>query len=371
MSDLDLSGIDPAVLQMILAANNYGSGAGFLGADENPYQRADQRLNFNTDILRSIGLYPDDLLGLGDAPEAPGDAPVPSTDYFQSDLRGVYAGNPLISEAFAEIEAGADPFAVSAWIMDRVEKNPELEANLPMLQDSFGGAQTSQQAVQSLLSTFATDVQKERRTRAEVDAENRQAADVFNQKADAYNDYYQPTDQLSDLGFDSVDQFADRFTPDLGGRDLGVGGRLESQGVGPLPVKPTGLADQLKQQLRDNQSRAPHSGATLERSLSNIRPSSIENPRGNNYDRFIKGIQDSKLNDSWMSQVFGEGSGGNRAADSAEAMKARNTEDRIRKLAETRASRLKANTRESQAEKDNKKRLQFAYAQIFGETPPV
>ena len=166
--------LDPAMMDFIIATNNFGSGPGYMDAKSNPYNRVGQRLNFLQDVQRYGGFYLDDLLGLGPEPEAPsGAAPqMPQMgDVFQSDLRGAYAGNPLISEAFAQIQQGADPTTVlNGLLADPTMGGTLQDANayLPMSDNGFGQQEPNGGALAGILNQFATEVQREGREGAQA-----------------------------------------------------------------------------------------------------------------------------------------------------------------------------------------------------------
>lgn len=213
--------LEQEALNYLYSTNEYGSGSGFLGAKGDPWKQMGYREDVISDLFRMSGIYPEDLLNLPGAPEKPGDMPVYQPAY-QSDLRGVYATNPLVAEMFRDIEAGADPSSAATAALARFQANPsQYQGAIPgrvQYQNEYGmqldtpeivsDAAAAQQFLPDLAQSFATDVSKEKRENSEAMAAYELARQKYDQQAEEYFRYNNPTSGLYDLGDPTFEQFA-------------------------------------------------------------------------------------------------------------------------------------------------------------------
>lgn len=181
--------IDPAILDFMIATNQYGTGPGYESTD---YTAPAKRLNYWQDILYNANIDLDDILGVAPEPEDPGVAP--TYEGFQNDLRTTYGSNPVLAQAFAEIEDGADPFKTAAGIMSEVDAGNVDAQYLPtsQAQGFGGGVETSQQDIEELLTSYAANREREMADMADY---QRQLQEHQSQ-ADEFQVYNNPTSEF-------------------------------------------------------------------------------------------------------------------------------------------------------------------------------
>lgn len=157
------------LLAMQMAANQYGSGPEYMGAEENPYGRSAQRLNYWQDIEQLIGVPLTQLAGT-----SPGPVDQEPPDVFQSDLGAAYGSNPVFADAFELIQGGVDPYKAMAAVRQKYEAGKYGDESLvPQKVDEFTG-QTSVDwdEVGATVQQFATDNARTSREMEQYQTEN-------------------------------------------------------------------------------------------------------------------------------------------------------------------------------------------------------
>lgn len=150
-----------------LAAQQYGSGPDYMAAEENPYKRPQERLNYWQDIEQLIGVPLTQLAGVGEAPTDPAEAP----NIFQSDVGAAYRSNPVFADAFDLIDQGVDPYKAMAAVQaayDAGEYGDEGTMLVPQRLDELTGgvAGPDWEEVSGTIQQYATD---QARTQRETD----------------------------------------------------------------------------------------------------------------------------------------------------------------------------------------------------------
>jgi hypothetical protein len=395
--------IDDTILNIMLASNMFGGEptAESLGD-------FDKRLNYAGDINKYLGLYVDDLLGLEPEPDEPGAAPVLKTDTFRSDLRNVYRGNELFEDAFAAIESGSDPFTETAFIMEKVKADSELEGLVPGYKPDFDGRRVSEQNIASILSDFAEQYQREIREQTDAQMEFERASQVYQDQVDEYNRHFSPApSEFEQMGSPTVDAYleqlgldklyapltnTDRPTPtDVTQRGPARRGR-ERDGTSQQQERPVRFGPAVPDPLYADYLASSGLGGTTPtpRAVSSV-PGLAEgfaaglNRRGpsrRGLGRDFGGLPTPQNDVSVVDaarllggQALSEGLAGSNEIDPVskymEGTSKVRLERQIRDLAEKRLESAKQNVQPSTQEMNNRKKMAFAYALQFGEAPPI
>jgi len=355
------------LINLIMAGNEFGSGDDFLAADNNTFQRADQRFNFFNDLLKTSGLTIDDLLGIV-APAHPGDAPVGS--FGTNDLRSVYAGNPLLSAAMDKIDRGLGPIMAADWIKSQVEEFPEQAEFLPESDGSEGvfkglGGQGAYDtsSVAALLSDYATkNVQIARDNTA-----YQQELDTYEQKVQEFNSYGTPGNEFEAGGSRSVDDIL---------------GRFEGLDFPTRAAGPERLPERAPNRFLGSQPdfATPSTRYTDNDGVSRLTQESLDRQRGNsNVTDFLVGRFDPNgpsrrrsENPEYNQPRPGVAGVGEFEPDQGRFRAEREGyEQRLQGLASELVKKRKATATSSQEQEDQRARFMAEFAVIFGQAPPT
>lgn len=328
------------------AANTYGSGPGYLTAEENPYARLGQREGAITDIFKTAGIYPEDLLGLPEAPEQP-DAP----DFYQSDVAPLYASNPLMQAAQELLGEGMDPISVTRAIQTKVAETPELEQYVPRgFSAGPGGAQQEYADWGSFgetLNRIATDNQRSSREQGQ-----------YQSQVDAYNQYFQPQSEFDLMGSPDLETYVQQqyggYKPSTMARTNVVRGNYFGPGEG-APVNAEGRteSEQNMWNRRYLQSSGQAPDATEAEILAGMAPEVDPNTRLKGRASVTHGVGPGRETSPLRLTVN----------DTSTAL--------MEAYGRKRLQEAQGNMLPSQAEQDNRARLANAYQLLYGEQAPT
>lgn len=178
--------VDPAILDFMIAANQYGSGPGYRSSD---FTDEAKKLNYIQDLFYTGDFDLNDLLGIGPAPEDPG--LMPQYYGFQNDMSGMYAGNPVLSRAFAEIDAGNDPYATAAGIISDVGNPDTPKKYVPMSSDPMQPG-VDRNELERLLTSYAENRQRAQREQSQYAG----MLDQWQAARDRFDVYNNPMSEL-------------------------------------------------------------------------------------------------------------------------------------------------------------------------------
>lgn len=309
--------VDPAILDFMVAANQYGSGPGYRSSD---FTDEAKKLNYIQDLFYTGNFDLNDLLGIGPAPQDPG--LMPQYTGFQNDLAGVYAGNPVFSRAFAEIDAGNDPYATAAGIISDAGQPDTPEQYLPMSSDPMQPG-VDQAEVERVLTAYAENRQRALREQSEYAGQ----LDQWQAARDQFDVYNNPMSELQLRGSPSVDQDIEALRAQVDPRTYRGSRFLSGPGEGFLDPRNTATG------TRSRSWRAAPSG------IDRIGTPISRGPRGSrrrDEQRTVKMISDKASNE-------------------------------IKWLAKARQQDQQRNIRPSGRELDNRKRQQAIYMLLNGE----
>ena len=247
----------------------------------------------------------------------------------------------------------ADPFSVANELWALVQENPELASQLPMSEQFNGIGQESapsREAIQSLLTTFAQDVAREKREAPENNLLYQQQLAEYDQQAQQYNDYFQPKSDFDLMGAPDLDTFVSQVKQRGGGADLPVSA---APPVNPRLSK-TAEGYNFSQQDLVDASKASQGGSLFDRfrPVQQVREA-VDTRRAQSQAETSRQLAGGSENQAWR----------NQAANDYRSK-------HLEKFAQQKLEKAKGRMHESQAQKDNKTRLQAVYSLLFGEAPP-
>lgn len=324
--------LTPEEIEMILAysqgnvaANSYGSGPDFLSETKNPYDTLGWREGAVSDVFRTAGIYPEDLLGLPQAPEQP-----EFPEIYQSDVAGMYANNPLIQEWQAAVQGGMDPIRATAVVRQMVTDNPELSQFVPK------GVTTDQMGTPKEYDDwgqFSTTVEKIAQDQNRTGREMGQ----YQAQVDEYNRYYQPTSEFELLGSPELEDY---IQSEYGGYQKAVAPRTPTWDPNRIPTDNVEGAQFAMENAYGNRGLATrnHPVPTPANASPMMTPDEV------------RGIADYKPLDL-------------NVAGTTNAL--------INSFAKKRLADAQQNIQPSQHEMNNRARLQNAYSLLFGEAAPT
>lgn len=356
--------LDPAMLDMLIATNQYGTGPGYMQSDENPYTRVGQRLNFLQDVQRYGGFYLDDLLGIGPEPERPdGDMPqMPQMpQVFQSDIPAMYGSNPVYSEMINLINQGEDPRVAAQMVSKAVEAGEfgeGAEMFLPQPEQGYYGQADPASVVDQLAQVgleYKGEVARGSRETAQQMPEYQRALQDYErqmqqrqqQEADWYA-YNNPMSEWELLGSKAPEEDYSSLMDYVGQ----VGAKKASYVPTGEPTGTTGAPGAVADVIRRVGDVADVAGSW----------------GGAPRDSGAAGSATARHSVRMAQKADGMGndSGGSRLQWKA-FEPTEETQKYLQGYTERRQQRQQQNIRPSGREQDNRRRLQAAYQMLFGE----